>query len=35
VPVLSRLFRRRFLKELLRVYQAGKPSFFGEHAPLM
>jgi hypothetical protein len=34
VRVLSRLFRRRFLEELLRVHQAGKLRFFGEHAPL-
>jgi hypothetical protein len=34
VRVLSRLFRRRFLEELLRVYQAGKLEFFGEHTTL-
>jgi Putative transposase/Transposase zinc-binding domain len=34
VRVLSRLFRRRFLEELLRVHQAGKLQFFGEHAAL-
>ena len=34
VRVLSRLFRRRFLEELLRVHQAGKLQFFGEYAPL-
>ena len=34
VRVLSRLFRRRFLEELLRVYQDGKLQFFGEHAAL-
>jgi Putative transposase len=34
VRVLSRLFRRRFLQELLRVHQAGKLQFFGEHAAL-
>jgi len=34
VRVLSRLFRRRFLEELLRVHQAGKLQFFGEHAGL-
>jgi hypothetical protein len=34
VRVLSRLFRRRFLEELLRVYQAGKLQFFGEHTTL-
>ena len=34
VRVLSRLFRRRFLEELLRVHQAGKLQFFGEHTAL-
>jgi hypothetical protein len=34
VRVLSRLFRRRFLEELLRVHQAGKLQFFGELAGL-
>ena len=34
VRVLSRLFRRRFLEELLRVHQTGKLQFFGEHAAL-
>jgi hypothetical protein len=34
VRVLSRLLRRRFLEELLRVYQGGKLRFFGEHAAL-
>ena len=34
VRVLSRLFRRRFLEELLRVHQSGKLQFFGEHAAL-
>jgi hypothetical protein len=34
VRVLSRLFRRRFLEDLLRVHQAGKLQFFGEHAVL-
>jgi hypothetical protein len=34
VRVLSRLFRRRFLEELLQVHQAGKLRFFGEHAAL-
>jgi Putative transposase/Transposase zinc-binding domain len=34
VRVLSRLFRRRFLEELLRVHQAGKLQFFGVHAAL-
>ncbi len=34
VRVLSRLFRRRFLEELLRVHQAGKLRLRGEHATL-
>ena len=34
VRVLSRLFRRRFLEELVRVHQAGKLQFFGDHAAL-
>jgi hypothetical protein len=34
VRVLSRLFRRRFLEELLRAHQAGKLQFFGAHAQL-
>jgi hypothetical protein len=34
VRVLSRLFRPRFLEELLRVRQAGKLQFFGEYAAL-
>ena len=34
VRVLSRLLRRRFLEELLRVHQAGKLQFFGEYAAL-
>ena len=34
VRVLTRLFRRRFLEELLRVHEAGKLQFFGEHAAL-
>ena len=34
VRVLSRLFRRRFLEELLRVHESGKLQFFGEHAAL-
>ena len=34
VRVLSRLFRRRFLDELLRMHQADKLQFFGEHAAL-
>jgi hypothetical protein len=34
VRVLSRLFRRRFLEELVAVHAAGKLQFFGEHAPL-
>lgn len=32
--VLSRLFRRRFLEELLRLHQASKLQSFGEHAAL-
>ena len=35
VRVLSRLFRRRFLEELLQVHQAGKLQFLGEHAALV
>ena len=34
VRVLSRLFRRRFLEELLRAHQAEKLQFFGEHVAL-
>jgi hypothetical protein len=34
VRVLSRLFRRRLLEELLKVHQAGRLQFFGEHAAL-
>jgi len=34
VRVLSRLFRRRFLEELLRVHQASKLQFYGEHTTL-
>ena len=34
VRVLSRFFRRRFLEELLRLHQAGKLQFLGEHAAL-
>ena len=34
VRVLSRLFRRRFLEELLRVHQAGKLQFLGRHEAL-
>ncbi len=34
VRVLSRLFRRRFLEELLRLHQTGKLQFFGDHAAL-
>ena len=34
VRVLSRLFRRRLLEELLRVHQAGELRFYGEHAAL-
>ena len=32
--VLSRLFRRRFLEELLRLHGANQLRFFGEHAGL-
>jgi hypothetical protein len=34
VRVLSRLFRRRFLEELVRVHHAGQLQLFGEHIPL-
>jgi Putative transposase len=34
VRVLSRLFRRRLLEELLRAHEAGKLQFFGEHVGL-
>jgi hypothetical protein len=34
VRVLSRLFRRRFLEELLRAHHDGRLQFFGEHATL-
>jgi len=34
VRVLSRLLRRRFLEELLRLHQAGKLQFFAEHTAL-
>jgi hypothetical protein len=34
VRVLSRLFRRRFLEELVRVHHAGQLRFFGEHVAL-
>jgi hypothetical protein len=34
VRVLSRLFRRRFLEELVRAHEAGRLKFFGEHAAL-
>ncbi|EGV17268.1 transposase [Thiocapsa marina 5811] len=34
VRVLSRLFRRRFLKQLSAAHQAGHVAFFGEHAHL-
>jgi hypothetical protein len=32
--VLSRLFRRRFLEELLQVHRARRLQLFGEHAVL-
>jgi hypothetical protein len=35
VRVLSRLFRRRFLEELVRAHEVGKLQFFGEHAALV
>lgn len=34
VRVLSRLFRRRFLEELVAAHRAGKLQFFGEYADL-
>jgi hypothetical protein len=34
VRVLSRLFRRLFLAELLAAHQAGRLTFFGDHAAL-
>ena len=34
VRVLSRLFRRRFLKELHQAHRGGRLQFFGEHAAL-
>jgi predicted Zn-ribbon and HTH transcriptional regulator len=34
VRVLSRLFRRLFLEKLIAVHQAGRLSFFGDHAHL-
>ena len=34
VRVLSRLFRRRFLEELVQAQRAGQLQFFGEFAPL-
>jgi hypothetical protein len=34
VRVLSRLFRRRFLEELVRLHAAGRLRLFGEHAAL-
>ena len=35
VRVLSRLFRRLFLEKLIAAHQAGRLSFFGDHAPLV
>jgi hypothetical protein len=35
VRVLSRLFRRRFLEELVHAHEAGKLKFFGDHAALV
>lgn len=34
VRVLSRLYRRLFLEKLIATHQAGRPHFFGDHAPL-
>jgi hypothetical protein len=34
VRVLSRLFRRRFLEQLVAAHEAGRLHFFGDHAPL-
>jgi hypothetical protein len=34
VRVLSRLFRRLFLEKLIATHQAGRLSFFGDHAHL-
>jgi len=34
VRVLSRLFRRRFLEELVKAHRAGQLQFFAEYAPL-
>ena len=34
VRVLSRLFRRRFLEELVKAHRTGQLHFFGEHAAL-
>jgi hypothetical protein len=34
VPVLSRLFRRLFLEQLVAAHQAGRLQFFGQHAAL-
>ena len=34
VRVLSRMFRRLFLEKLIAAHQAGRLSFFGDHAPL-
>ena len=35
VRVLSRLFRRRFLEELVKAHHAGQLQFFAEYAPLI
>jgi len=35
VRVLSRLFRRRFLEELVKAHRAGRLQFFGEYAALV
>ena len=34
VRVLSRLFRRRFLEQLVRAHKAGRLHFFADHAKL-
>jgi hypothetical protein len=34
VRVLSRLFRRLFMEKLVAAHDAGRPHFFGDHAPL-
>src|SRR5438270_357206 len=34
VRVLSRLFRRLFMEKLVAAHNAGRLTFFGDHAPL-